>query len=151
MSPFAHDQLCLAACGAPSEPLKNAPVVAVKAPELRGLLDPYLSPREMADLFEIREMLEGRLGLVPLQMTDEMPPHCRATEEQNPRNAMGLYLLDAFGNLELLYRDPSISSVAPVPLAPRYRPPVQNRLAQWGGQQCAYGSGDLRPCLCHHV
>ncbi len=26
----------------------------------------------------------------------KLPPHCRATEEQNPRNATGIYLLDAF-------------------------------------------------------
>lgn len=64
-----------------------------------------------------------------------LPPHCRATDEQNPRNAMGLYLLDAFGNLELLYRDPEISSLAPVPVRPRPRPPVQATLAQWAGVQ----------------
>jgi len=55
----------------------------------------------------------------------KLPPHCRATEEQNPRNATGIYLLDAFGNLELLYRDPALSSASPMPLAPRLRPPVQ--------------------------
>jgi hypothetical protein len=60
----------------------------------------------------------------------KLPPHCRATEEQNPRNATGIYLLDAFGNLELLYRDPEISSASPIPLAPRMRPPVQPQLAE---------------------
>ena len=60
----------------------------------------------------------------------KLPPHCRATEEQNPRNATGIYLLDAFGNLELLYRDPEISSASPIPLAPRVRPPVQATLAE---------------------
>ena len=59
----------------------------------------------------------------------QLPPHCRATEEQNPRNATGIYLLDAFGNLELLYRDPEISSASPIPVAPRIRPPVQADLA----------------------
>jgi hypothetical protein len=54
----------------------------------------------------------------------KLPPHCRATEEQNPRNATGLYLLDAFGNLELLYRDPALSSCSPMPLKARVRPPV---------------------------
>ena len=58
-----------------------------------------------------------------------LPPHCRATEEQNPRNATGVYLLDTFGNLELLYRDPEISSASPIPVAPRVRPPVQADLA----------------------
>ncbi len=64
-----------------------------------------------------------------------LPPHCRATEEQNPRNAMGLYLLDAFGNLELLYRDPAISSLAPIPVAVRPKPPIQPAVAQWNGAQ----------------
>ena len=58
-----------------------------------------------------------------------LPPHCRATEEQNPRNAMGLYLLDAFGNLELLCRDPEISSVSPIPVAPRPQPPTYAAVA----------------------
>lgn len=36
----------------------------------------------------------------------------------------GLYLLDAFGNRELLYRDPAIACLDPIPLRPRPRPPV---------------------------
>jgi hypothetical protein len=36
----------------------------------------------------------------------------------------GLYYFDRFGNLELLYRDPSISSMYPIPLASRVRPPT---------------------------
>ncbi len=28
----------------------------------------------------------------------KLPPHCRVTDQRNPPNAMGLYLLDAFGN-----------------------------------------------------
>lgn len=36
----------------------------------------------------------------------------------------GLYYFDRFGNLELLFRDPAISSMYPIPLAPRPRPPV---------------------------
>src|SRR5512138_885467 len=54
----------------------------------------------------------------------KLPPHTFVTDSRNPANAMGIYLLDAFGNLELLYRDPQISSVTPIPLAPRARPPV---------------------------
>ncbi|MCX6865717.1 MAG: hypothetical protein NTV46_05750 [Verrucomicrobia bacterium] len=59
----------------------------------------------------------------------KLPPHCRATEEQNPRNSTGIYLLDAFGNMELLHRDADISSASPMPVAPRVRPPMQPRLA----------------------
>ena len=36
----------------------------------------------------------------------------------------GLYCFDRFGNLELLFRDPAISSMYPIPLAPRPCPPV---------------------------
>ncbi len=36
----------------------------------------------------------------------------------------GLYLLDSFGNRELLYRDPRISCLDPIPLKARKRPPA---------------------------
>jgi len=35
----------------------------------------------------------------------------------------GIYLADSFGNRELIYRDPSISCLDPIPLRPRPRPP----------------------------
>lgn len=41
-----------------------------------------------------------------------------------PGNALGLYLLDRFGNLQLLYRDPQFSSVDALPVRPRSRPPI---------------------------
>ena len=40
----------------------------------------------------------------------------------NPDNALGLCLLDAAGNRELLYRDPKISSTSPMPLRPQPMP-----------------------------
>lgn len=36
----------------------------------------------------------------------------------------GIYLMDRFGNMELLYREPGISCMYPIPLAPRPVPPV---------------------------
>ncbi len=42
----------------------------------------------------------------------------------NEANALGIYLLDAFGNRELIYRDPEIGSTNPCPLVPRPTPPV---------------------------
>ncbi len=39
-------------------------------------------------------------------------------------NNYGLYVLDAFGNRVLLYRDPAISCSTPIPLRPRPVPPV---------------------------
>jgi hypothetical protein len=39
-------------------------------------------------------------------------------------NNRGIYWIDRFGNRELLYRDPSISCISPIPLRPRHKPPV---------------------------
>ena len=39
-------------------------------------------------------------------------------------NNYGIYLVDAFGNRELLYRDPAISCLDPIPLQARPTPPV---------------------------
>ncbi len=41
----------------------------------------------------------------------------------------GIYLVDAFGNKELLYRDPDIACLSPIPLAPRPKPIVGYELA----------------------
>lgn len=49
----------------------------------------------------------------------------------NRPNMFGLYLCDAFGNKELLYRDPNLSSQWPVPLRVRPRPPVREMVSQW--------------------
>ncbi len=65
-----------------------------------------------------------------------LPPHTRIeTQEANPVNAMGLYLLDAFGNQELLYRDQAISSGNPIPLRPRPKPPVYAHQASDAAQE----------------
>ncbi|MBM4032734.1 MAG: hypothetical protein FJ291_13225 [Planctomycetes bacterium] len=40
------------------------------------------------------------------------------------QNRYGIYLVDAFGNKELLYSDPAISCLGPIPLRPRTCPPV---------------------------
>ena len=44
----------------------------------------------------------------------------------NIPNMFGIYFVDAFGNKELIYRDPNISSVWAKPLAPRTAPPILN-------------------------
>ncbi len=36
----------------------------------------------------------------------------------------GIYLVDGFGNKELIYRDPRVPCLDPIPLRPRRRPPV---------------------------
>ena len=42
----------------------------------------------------------------------------------NPANIFGLYFVDAFGNRELVYRDPNIASAWPIPLRPRDKAPA---------------------------
>lgn len=66
----------------------------------------------------------------------KLPPHARVDNTvQNPVSAMGVYLYDAFGNQELLYRDPAISSGNPIPVAPRPKPPVYAGVAGEGPQE----------------
>ena len=54
-------------------------------------------------------------------------------------NGYGLYLVDVFGNKELLYRDPEISCWFPLPLRPRLRPPVLADVTEpgWDDAVCA--------------
>jgi len=56
-------------------------------------------------------------------------------------NMFGLYWMDRFGNKELLYRDLNISSLWPVPLQPRPRPPTLPSQAVAGNTS---SSGQLR-------
>ena len=44
----------------------------------------------------------------------------------------GIYLVDVFGNKELIYRDPEIACLSPIPLRPRPVPSVAPELAQRG-------------------
>jgi hypothetical protein len=52
-----------------------------------------------------------------------------------PPNDLGLYLFDAFGNLNLIYRDPEISSMDPLPIRPRRPPPVVGSQVDWSGRE----------------
>ncbi|NIP23407.1 MAG: hypothetical protein GWN67_00665 [Phycisphaerae bacterium] len=49
---------------------------------------------------------------------------CNGSARRGTRNNFGIYLVDAFGNKELIYRDPAISCLSPIPLRPRQKPPV---------------------------
>jgi hypothetical protein len=65
-----------------------------------------------------------------------LPPHSFVTtDERNPINPLGIYLYDAFGNLELLHRDPTIASMYPIPVRQRRKPPTHPRTVDWGGSQ----------------
>lgn len=46
------------------------------------------------------------------------------------RGVYGLYLVDSFGNRELIYRDPDIACHNPIPVQARSRPPVVPEIAQ---------------------
>ena len=48
------------------------------------------------------------------------PEYYRGMDEKG----YALYLIDVFGNKELIYRDPQISCFTPIPLRPRTRPPI---------------------------
>ncbi|MFH1268661.1 MAG: hypothetical protein ABIK89_23290, partial [Planctomycetota bacterium] len=59
----------------------------------------------------------------------------------------GIYLVDAFGNRELVYRDPDISSHQPIPLRSRPQPPVatenSERLAGAGSAEATVAVMDV--------
>ncbi|WP_136080050.1 HzsA-related protein [Pontiella desulfatans] len=48
----------------------------------------------------------------------------RQGDKSNPRGEYGIYLLDKFGNKILIYRDPEIACLSPIPLRPRPMPPA---------------------------
>jgi mono/diheme cytochrome c family protein len=52
-----------------------------------------------------------------------------------PVNATGIYLFDAFGNLNLIYRDPAISSMSPLPVRGRPQPHSIPTQVAWEGPQ----------------
>jgi len=64
-----------------------------------------------------------------------LPGHARLEDDSNPVNAQGIYLYDRFGNLELLHRDPAISSMMPIPLRPRTAPAGYAGLPRVDGSQ----------------
>jgi len=59
--------------------------------------------------------------------------------KKNIKGDYGIYLLDAFGNRELIYRDPATACLSPMPLRSRKKPPVvpdaSERLAEKPSEQ----------------
>ncbi|MBN2269282.1 MAG: hypothetical protein JXN61_01625 [Sedimentisphaerales bacterium] len=49
---------------------------------------------------------------------------CEGSGRRGTGNNYGIYLVDAFGNKELIYRDPAISCLSPIPLRERKVEPV---------------------------
>lgn len=94
-------------------------------PETEGWPEHYFaSPYPLSEDFYLVAWSDRRL-----------PPHTFCTDQRNPVNPTGIYLLDRFGNLELLHRDPQIASMEPLPVRPRPCPPVIPDLVEWNGQQ----------------
>jgi hypothetical protein len=58
---------------------------------------------------------------------DHLAPHPEGGVDSN---GMGLYLVDVFGNKELLYRDPLLGVMYPMPVKRRLRPAVQPDLVK---------------------
>ncbi len=105
-------------------------------------------------LIDLRERDDGAMGQlkrltpeVPFPESEAAPgvPHAKGKHSPNAevygtpwplsedfylavydagRANYGLYLLDSFGNRELLYRDAALACLDPIPLRPRPRPPV---------------------------
>ena len=52
------------------------------------------------------------------------------SNKETDATGYALYLIDVFGNKELIYRDPEISSFIPIPLRARPRPPIINGMSE---------------------
>ncbi|MBN1819024.1 MAG: discoidin domain-containing protein [Sedimentisphaerales bacterium] len=88
---------------------------------------PFPETEAMADMYYANPYpISENLYLVAWS-DKKLPPHRGSTPvvgDENPIHAMGLYLLDRSGNMELIYRDPDISSMYPIPLCARPVPPT---------------------------
>ncbi|MCL2303886.1 MAG: discoidin domain-containing protein [Planctomycetaceae bacterium] len=68
--------------------------------------------------------LSNKFFLVAYTYSNDHPKGMPASFRGNDETGYALYLIDVFGNKELIYRDPEISSVFPMPLKARKRPPI---------------------------
>jgi mono/diheme cytochrome c family protein len=82
------------------------------------------------------------------------PEYYRGLDEKG----YALYLIDVFGNKELIYRDPEISCFTPIPLRPRPRPPVlpdatdpSQRFAVCTLSDAAFGCDGIAPHQVRYV
>ncbi len=98
---------------------------------------PESESRDIPDYYESPRPLSESLFLVAYSPEKLRFEGDQNRGEGNPDNALGLYVIDAAGNRELLYRDPRINCVSPIPLRPRPAPPspkgsFDHRLADQG-------------------
>jgi len=68
--------------------------------------------------------LSEKFFLVAYTYSNDPLPGMGAASRGACEKGFGLYLIDVFGNKELIYKDPSISSSFPMPLMARTRPPI---------------------------
>lgn len=78
-------------------------------------------------------------------------------KERDPAG-YALYLIDVFGNKELVHRDPAISCFLPMPLRPRPRPPVVTEVATLTNQvatclvtDASFGADGLSPAQVRYL
>jgi len=96
-------------------------------PETEGWPESYyVNPWPLCETYHLVAWSDRRLPKHTLMAADD---------PRNPRNAAGIYLYDAFGNLTLLHRDPEISSVSPIPIRRRQPPSVFPHTVDWDGPQ----------------
>ncbi|MFW6162814.1 MAG: discoidin domain-containing protein, partial [Planctomycetota bacterium] len=62
-----------------------------------------------------------------------MEPGVGRQGRRHVRGSYGIYLVDSFGNKELIYRDPEIACQSPIPLRPRPMPPDRPDFVADGG------------------
>jgi len=62
-------------------------------------------------------------------------------QSRGTSNRYGIYLVDSFGNKELVYRDPAISCMSPVPFKARKAPPVVPPVSSTGVSPVRRGTG----------
>jgi len=67
------------------------------------------------------------------------PSYYRGMDE----TGYALYLIDVFGNKELIYRDPNISSSVPIPLRPRTKPPIVTDVTDASKQYAVCSVSDI--------
>lgn len=86
------------------------PEIPFPEAESRNIPEYYDSPRPLSEKYFLVSYSPW-----PLRWEGEAP---------NREEALGIYLLDVFGNRELIYRDPAIGATNPTPLVARPTPPL---------------------------
>ena len=97
--------------------------------------------------------LSDKFFLASYTYSNEHRPGSTLTFRGADECGYGLYLIDVFGNKELIYKDPTISSSFPMPLLPRTKPPIlaENRDPELGNRalctvsDVTFGVDDIDP------